>query len=589
MTLPALFTLAVLVAAIAAMIRDVLPPTGAILGALVLLLLAGIVSPAEALSGFSNPAPITVAALYVVARAVEKTGALQPLVRRMLGDGEGGRTGLVRLLAPTAGASAFLNNTPIVAMLTPQVSNWAHQRGHPPSWFLMPLSFAAILGGTMTLVGTSTNIVVSGLMEAAGMGPLGMFELSVVGFPLAVAGLAVVVWLAPLVLPDRRGVRREFEDEERQFVFGMEVERGGPLDGATVEDGGLRHLNGVFLAEIQRVGEALAPARPDTILRGGDRLIFVGQVDQVVDLQKMRGLRSTEHAHAFGLSRPGHTFFEVVVSDASPLSGSTLKEVGFRGRYQGAVLAIHRAGERIHAKLGEVRIRHGDTLLLLTDDGFGDRWRHRNDFLLVSRLGGSPPVGTRMAFFTGAVTLGMVAVVALGVMPMLNAALLAALLMTAGGALTAAEARSAVDLDVIILIAAAFGLGEALRSSGLADVLGGGIVASSQALGPLGVLLGVALATLILTELITNNAAAVLMFPIAVSAAAVSGLDPRPFAIVVAFSASAAFLSPVGYQTNTMVYGPGGYRFLDYLRLGIPLTVVLMAVMALLVPHFWSF
>ncbi len=589
MTLPALFTLVVLVAAIAAMIRDLLPPAGAVLGALVLLLLFGVVTPAEALSGFSNPAPITVAALYVVARAVERTGALQPLVRSMLGEGPSSRTGLARLLVPTAGASAFLNNTPIVAMLTPQVSDWAYRQGHPPSWFLMPLSFAAILGGTITLVGTSTNIVVSGLMVASGMEPLGMFELSVVGLPLAVAGLVVIVVLAPLVLPDRRGVRREFEDETREFVFGMEVEVGGPLDGSTVEDGGLRHLNGVFLAEIHRDGEALAPARPDTTLRGGDRLIFVGQVDQVVDLQKLRGLRSTEHAHALDLTRPGHTFYEVVVSDSSPLAGSTLKELGFRGRYQGAVLAIHRAGERIHAKLGGVRIRHGDTLLILTDDGFGDRWRHRSDFLLVSHLGGSPPVGTRMAFFTAAVTAGMVGVVAVGLMPMLNASLLAAVLMTAGGALTAAEARSAVDLDVIILIAAAFGLGEALRSSGLADLLAGGIVASSQTLGPLGILLGVAVVTMILTELITNNAASVLIFPIAISTAAAAGLDPRPFAVIVAFSASAAFLSPVGYQTNTMVYGPGGYRFLDYLRLGVPLTFVLLAVLAILVPRFWGF
>ncbi|MEX0935960.1 MAG: SLC13 family permease [Gemmatimonadota bacterium] len=570
------------------MVRDLLPPAAALLSAVIFLLLVGVITPAEAFGGFSNPAPITVAALYIVARAVEKTGALQPLIRQTLGSGDGNRRGLARLLVPTAGASAFLNNTPIVAMLVPQVSEWAHQRERPPSWYLMPLSFAAILGGTITLVGTSTNIVVSGLLEEAGMAPLTMFELTPVGLPFAIVGLLALLLLAPILLPDRRGARREFEVEAREFVFHMEVASDGALDGVTVEDGGLRHLSGVFLAEIQRGGEVLAPARPGTRLRGGDRLMFVGQVDDVLDVQKIRGLRSTEREHALDLSEPGHTFFEAVVSATSGIAGRTLKEVGFRGRYQAVVLGIHRSGERIHAKLGDVRIRHGDTLLLLADEGFDERWRDRSDFLLVSHLGGSPTSSTRMALFTAGVTLAMVVAVATGLVPMLNGALLAAVVMVLSRALTPADARRAVDLDVVILIAAAFGLGAAIRSSGLAEVLASGIVAGSQVLGPVGTLIGVAVVTMILTELVTNNAAAVLVFPIAVSTAVASGLDPRPFAVTVAIAASASFLTPIGYQTNTMVYGPGGYRFLDYLRLGLPMSLLVLIALGVLVPIFWT-
>lgn len=570
------------------MVRDLLPPAAALLSAVIVLLLVGVITPAEAFGGFSNPAPITVAALYIVARAVEKTGALQPLIRQTLGSGDGNRRGLARLLVPTAGASAFLNNTPIVAMLVPQVSEWAHQRERPPSWYLMPLSFAAILGGTITLVGTSTNIVVSGLLEEAGMAPLTMFELTPVGLPLAIVGLLALLLLAPILLPDRRGARREFEVEVREFVFHMEVASDGALDGVTVENGGLRHLSGVFLAEIQRGGEVLAPARPDTRLRGGDRLMFVGQVDDVLDVQKIRGLRSTEREHALDLSEPGHTFFEAVVSATSGIAGRTLKEVGFRGRYQAVVLGIHRSGERIHAKLGDVRIRHGDTLLLLADEGFDERWRDRSDFLLVSHLGGSPTSSTRMALFTAGVTFAMVVAVATGRVPMLNGALLAAVVMVLSRALTPADARRAVDLDVVILIAAAFGLGAAIRSSGLAEVLASGIVAGSQVLGPVGTLIGVAAVTMILTELVTNNAAAVLVFPIAVSTAVASGLDPRPFAVTVAVAASASFLTPIGYQTNTMVYGPGGYRFLDYLRLGLPMSLLVLVALGFLVPIFWT-
>ena len=401
MTLAALFTLAVIAGTLIATARDLLPPPAAILGAVVLLLLVGVITPADAFAGFSNPAPITVAALYVVAGAVERAGTLQPLVRRMLGGRGGTRSALARLLLPAAGASALLNNTPIVAMLSPQVSGWAHQRGHPPSWYLMPLSFAAILGGTITLVGTSTNIVVSGLMQEAGLAPIGMFEMTRVGLPLAIVGIGFIVACAPWLVPARLGARREFEAEARDFVFRMEVKEGGPLDGTSVEEGGLRHLRGVFLAEIERDGEVLAPARPDTTLKGGDRLLFVGRADDVVDLQKMRGLRSTEHEHALDLTQPGHTFFEAVVSATSPLAGSTLKDVGFRSRYQGAVMAIHRSGDRIQAKLGDVRIRHGDTLLVLSDEDWRDRWRRRSDFLLVSHLGGSPPTGTRRALYAG--------------------------------------------------------------------------------------------------------------------------------------------------------------------------------------------
>lgn len=587
MTFPILFTSLVVILAGAALVWDVLSPAVAVLGAVVALLLVGIITPAEAFGGFSNPAPVTVAALYIVARAVEQTGALQPLVGRALGGRADSRSTLAKLLFPTAGASSILNNTPIVAMLAPQVAEWAHRWGKPPSWYLMPLSFAAIVGGTITLVGTSTNVVVSGLLEDAGLAPLGMFELSALGLPLALIGVLALVLIAPLVLPDRRGTRRELEDRVREFVFQMEVEPEGALDGVTVEEGGLRQLHGVFLAEIERKGEILGPARPDTRLLGADRLVFVGRADDVMDLQRIAGLKSAEHKHAIGLGEPGHTFFEAVVSGTSDLAGRTLKEVGFRGRYQAVVIAIHRAGERIHAKLGGVRIRHGDTLLLLADEGFGGRWRDRSDFLLVSHLGGSPPAGTRMAIYAVGVTLAMVAATASGLMPILNAALLAAILMVAGRVLTPAEARRAVDLDVIVLIAAAFGLGAAIRASGIADALGGGIVAVSGTAGPVGTLLAVAVVTMMLTELITNNATAVLVFPIAISTAAAAGLNPRPFAVTVAIAASSSFLSPIGYQTNTMVYGPGGYRPLDYMRLGLPMTALALLLIGLIVPVVW--
>ncbi|HXV36785.1 MAG TPA: SLC13 family permease [Myxococcota bacterium] len=574
-------TLGVVVALLVILIRELVAPALGVMGAVIFLLVAGVVTPAQAFAGFSNAAPITVAALYVVARAVEKTGALERLTARILGTGADGgmsdRRVLARLLVPVAGASAFLNNTPIVAMLLPQVRDWAERNGTSPSIYLMPLSFAVILGGVVTAIGTSTNLVISGLLEANGFAPMGLFEISRLGLPVAAVGIAMIVWLAPSVLPARRGARREFTEDLREFAVSMLVVPQGPLDGKPVEAGGLRHLTGVFLVAIEREGERIAPVAPTSTLHGGDRLTFVGRADLVVDLQKTRGLASAEHQHLAGLDSAEHTFFEAVVGQNSPLVGDTLKNARFRARYQAAVVAIHRAGERVQAKLGEVELHFGDTLLLLADPQFADRWRDRRDFLLISRLGGSPPTTTRQAAIVGALLLGIVVVAGSGLLPILHASLLAAIALVLLGVLSPGEARDAVDLDVVVVLAGSLGVGLALEHSGLADAIGSGLVELVGGSSRTAVLLGLVVATVALTEMITNNAAAALMFPIALAAAGDLGVDARPFAIAIAVAASASFLTPIGYQTNTMVYGPGGYRFGDYSRLGAPLTLLVIA------------
>jgi di/tricarboxylate transporter len=564
-------------------------------GAVIILLGMGVVTPAEALSGFSNPAPFTVAALFVVARAVEKTGGLQPLLGVLLGgkgkEGEErpNRWSMARFLAPVAGASAFLNNTPIVAMVSPQVEAWAERRGQSPSHYLMPLSFASILGGVITVIGTSTTIVVSGLLESHGMSPMGMFEISRIGLPLAVVGFLFLILFSPLLLPARRGALREFEEEFREYTVNLVVSPGGSLEGKTAEEGGLTHLDGAYLAEVRRGGEIMAPASHQAQLQGGDLVTFAGRPDTVLKLRRIRGLKSAEAEHTMEVKKPGHTYFEVVVGADSPLAGRTLKEVGFRQEYRAVALAMHRAGGRFKGKLAEVPLMAGDTLILLAGPRFRALWRHRRDFLLISHLGGSPQSSTREAILVGGILVGIVSLAALGVFPVLQGSLLGAFLLVATRVMTPAEALDAVDLGVIFLIAGAFGVGAAIQSSGLDQTLAQGIMGMVGGLGPTGALLGVLLTTILLTEVVTNNAAAVLVFPIAMATAANLGLDPRPFAIAIAVGASASFLTPIGYQTNTMVYGPGGYRFSDYARLGFPLTLLVIGMVVWLVPRFWGF
>ena len=589
MSWEAWYTLAVLVGVLAFLIRGNVSAALVVFGGNIALLAAGVTDTKQALAGFGNPAPLTVAALYVVAAGVQKTGVLTPILHGALGTTAGVRRPLLRLSVPAAGASAFLNNTPIVAMLIPEVQSWAAKYKVSVSKLLMPLSFAVVLGGLISVIGTSTNLVVSGLMEEAGLGAMGFFEIGKVGLPIAVVGIALMVSISAWVLPARKSVAQELAEAARDYYLELVVVPGGPVDGATVDGAGLRDLQGVFLTSVDRGDTVIAPVRPETVLRGGNRLRFAGQAGKVLDLQGRRGLESAETEHIEALSDPAVRYYEAVIGSKSPLVGRTLKQAGFRAEYQAAVVAIHRDGGLIDAKLGQVPLRVGDTLILLADPDFKHRWSDRDDFLLIAAMDGAPtmPVSTAKAWIALAILVGIVSLATLNVVDILVGALVGAVLMVVFGVLTATEARRSIDLEVIVIIAAAFGLAAAMENTGLAADAAAGIVSVFGGWGDMGALLGIVLATVVLTEMITNNAAALLMFPIGLALAEGTGLNPVGVAIAIAVSASASFLTPIGYQTNTMVYGPGGYRFSDYWRLGLPLTVFMVATTVILVPIIW--
>lgn len=588
MTLGAWITAAVIVVVLVALVRQWASPWATVLGGTLSLLILGVLTPQQAFTGFSNPAPITVAALYVLAAGIEKTGALGAVLERALGRKGRYRRPMLRLLTPTVGASAFLNNTPIVAMLIPQVTAWADRRGISASKFLMPVSFAALVGGMITVIGTSTNIVVSGQMTELGLAEIGFFEVGKLGLPIALIALVFLVAAAPKLLPSRRTAREEIEGEGRRFSIEMVVRPGGPVDGRTVEQARLRSLPGLFVTSVDRGDTVIAPVRPDTVLRGGNRLRFVGSVDKVVGAQVMPGLESAELKHVLDLDSPTVNYFEAVVGHQSPLVGRTLKEAGFRATYQAAVLGIHRSGQLLDGQLGGQPIRVGDTLILVSDPDFRERWRDRADFLLIANLAGAPPIASaRKAWIPVSVLLVVVALATWGVLPILQGALLGAVVLVAAKVLTPMEARRSIDVEVVLVIAAAFGLAAAMESTGLAATIAQGMVSVFGHFGPMGVLLGIVATTMLMTEMITNNAAALLMLPIAVTGATSVGLDPRGVAIAVAVAASASFLTPIGYQTNMMVYGPGGYRFTDFIRLGWPLTLLVLVAIVALSPLMW--
>ena len=596
------FTLAVLVLVFTSLVKNLGPPDMVLLGGTVLVALVGVITPEQAFSGFVNPGVLTVAALFVVAAAVRETGALDTIGHWFLGGAKTERGVMARMAGTVTILSAFLNNTPIVAMMIPVIGGWCKKHEISPSRLLIPLSYMAILGGTCTLIGTSTNLVVSGMMTEAAernpelsehLQPIGMFELTMLGLPYALVGCAYLFLIGPRLLPNRKDLIERLGESFREYLVEMQVEQDCRLVGQRVEEAGLRHLPGLFLIEIVRNGEIIAPVGPREIIKAGDVLTFTGAVNTIVDLERIPGLVpvADEAYENRVAARRSRMLCEAVISPTSPLVGQSIRDANFRAMYNAAVVAVHRGGHRLTGRIGDIVLRNGDTLLLQTGANFARAHRNNPDFILVTGVEDSRPPRTERALLSVGLLGLFIVLISTGVLPTHLAAFLVGGLMIISRCVSPAVARQSLDWQTLVTIGAAFGLGRALDESGAAGAIAGFIVDHAGILGPVAVLALIYILTSMFTETVTNNAAAALMLPFAIATAAQPGFDvsPRPFAIAIAFAASASFVTPIGYQTNLMVYGPGGYRFSDFIKLGLPLNIILFAMATLLIPVFWPF
>ncbi|MEM9883087.1 MAG: SLC13 family permease [Planctomycetota bacterium] len=609
------FCLGVVATGAVALLRGWAGPDTVLLGATAVLTGMGVFSDAfptagEAFRGFGNEALVTIGVLFVVAEGVSRTGALHRLTRPLLGRAGTVRGAQARLLPAVMGLSAFLNNTPIVAMFVPLVSDGCRRSGVSPSKLLLPLSYAAILGGSCTLIGTATNLFVDGMVAAAqrdgpGLGPvvdgqrtpmsLGLFTVSVVGVPAALVGLGYLLLVSDRWLPARVPAAGRLSDSpgsedtaDRRYTFEMRVADSSPLAGQTVERAGLRRLPGAYLVEIERGGERLVAVGPEQELRTGDRLIFAGDVGAVVELRKRRGLEPTGDA-VFRLDerRPNRRLVEAVVGPDHPMLGRTIREAGFRTQYGAAVIAVFRGGDRLGGRLGDVQLRAGDVLLLDARPGFVARERERQDFVLVSEVEGSEPPRAERAWVALSLLAAMLLLATLTEMRLVTAALLAAGGMVFTGCCTPEQARRAVNWRVLLAMGGALGLGSALDSTGAAVAVAERLVDVSMGFGPWAVLAAVYVVAMALTSMIGPIGTVALMFPVARAAALAAGLNFEPFAISLMMTAAASFATPTAYQTNLMVYGAGGYRFTDFVRVGLPLNLLVMAITLGLAPAVW--
>ncbi|MFO0947678.1 MAG: SLC13 family permease [Planctomycetota bacterium] len=573
-------------------------PDAVFLGGLTILVVSGVLTMPEALAGFSNEGVATVGIMYVVVAGLRDTGAIGWLSSYLLGKPKSLNGAMLRLMVPVAGLSAFMNNTPLVAMMIPAVADWTKRYRLPVSKFMIPLSFATVLGGLCTLIGTSTNLVVNGLvmreyredptaLEGLAKG-LGFFDPAWVGVPLSIAGIAYLLVAARWLLPNRTSVINQLSDP-REYLVEMMVEAQSPLVGKTIEQAGLQHLPGLFVIEIDRRGHVLSAVGPDEILEANDRLVFAGVVDSVVDLQKIRGLvPATNQVFKLDAPRSHRRLIEAVVSNTHPLIGKTIREGKFRSTHGAVVIAVARNGERVNRKIGDIELHPGDTLLLEAERSFIEQHRDSRDYFLVSEVGNSAPLRHERAGMAMAILVLMVFSVTMGWIEMMLGAMLASGAMILTRCTSASAARQSIDIGLLAAIAASFGMGRALEKTGAADVLSQGIV-SFAGESPWMNLLGIYLVTLVCTEILSNNAAAVVMFPIAMASARQLDVSALPFIMAIMMAASAAFATPIGYQTHLMVYGPGGYRFSDYVKIGVPLDLLLAIIAVVVIPLAFPF
>ncbi len=567
-----------------------------LLGGAVVLTVAGVISPKDAFAGFANEGMITVAALFVVAAALRETGALERIGRLLLGNTSTERGVLLRMSVIVSGISAFMNNTPVVAMLLPVLMSWCKRHGVSPSKLLIPLSYLTILGGTCTLIGTSTNIVVNGLLEKAApdnaaLIPMGLFDLAWVGVPAAIVGTLYLVFIGVRMLPERKDLIVRVGESMREYMVDLRVQPDCRLVGQRVDEAGLRHLPGLFLVELVRGRQVISPVTPDQIIEKDDILAFTGSVSTIVDLERIPGLTpvADEDYEEAARQRRWSTMSEAVISSKSPLIGKSIRSSNFRATYNAAVVAVHRGGERLKGRVGDIVLRNGDTLLLQTGTHFSLAHRDNADFFLVSEVEDSRP--TRHERST--LSLGLLAILVVLLLSEYWGTAISALVVAGAMVITrcisTVEARRSMDWETLVTIGASFAIGAAMEKSGLVEAVSATIAPDPAALSPWLLLAIVYIMTNVATELISNNAAAVLMFPFAVNMATNLNVQPMPFVIAVTVAASAAFTLPLGYQTHLMVYGPGGYRLTDFVRVGLPLNVIVGVITIALIPLVWPF
>lgn len=582
---------AVLVAALILLITEWVPVAVTAMGIIVALVLTGLLPAQEAVKGFASPAVITVGAMFAVSRGLTRTGAVGFIGQRLLHMAKGKPLRAMLLVLFTVGcASAFINNTPVVVLFIPVVIGLSCELSTSPSKLLIPISYASILAGTCTLIGTSTNIIISDLGAASGMAPLSMFELAPVGIPIALVGITFLIFAAPRMLPGLQAPICEIGNgEHRRYLAEVIIPRGSKLLGRDPANIFSRRFPDMEIFELIRYDHIYYPGRDHVNIAADDMLLVKGSANDLVALlhENELALPMSENGVTFGTEKNEAIVLELIIPPQSSLVGARLLESRLLREPDIHIMAIKRS--HLHyteKKIQDVRLRAGDILLVRGEAERLERLRGRADYILVEDVH-HEIVHTRRALRAALIFGTMVLAATTGLADIMTCSLAGVVMMVASGCLQIRDAYRALQMDVLLLIAGTIGLGAAMQASGASDTYARFFLGLLEGRPPTVILGGIMLLTSISTQLLSNNATAVLLLPIAVSTAHGLGVDPRPFVIAVCLGASACFATPIGYQTNLLVYGPGGYRFADYLKMGIPMNLIVLVMGTIMIPMIW--
>ena len=542
----------------------------------------------EAFHGFSNPAVFTIGSLFVVAAAIKNTGIINLLAVKLLSKVSSVKGAILKMAAPLIGMSAIFNNTPIVAIFIPSVREWAISNKISPSKLLIPLAYMTTFGGLFTIIGTSTNIMINEMLGKDGFAKFSIFEFALVAFPAAILGVIYLVTIGIKLLPERKDLLQEDLEGVKKYLVEMAVEPNSRLLGKTIAESGLKDLPNIFLFGILREGKLKTPIQDKAIFRDGDRLIFTGESTHLENLDNIDGLSNPTFCNSPEICENA-SIIEAIIPSTSSLIGKTIEEVWFNQRYDATVIALHRNGEDIISSHSKTPLKAGDTMLLVAGVDYSEIWKTSQDFYFVSGIERqqipSISISTVLTLITAALMIIIPAFT--NTIGIEYTSILAAIIIT-----VIKKSRNIfmqVDWNVLVVIGAAFGIKTAFVNSGASTIVSDIITTVSAGSGKIGVLIILYIITNLLTEMITNSAAAALVFPIAISAAATLAVSPIPFVAAIAFAASASFATPIGYQTNMMVYGPGGYKYTDYLKVGLPLNLIYGITTVCMAQLVWQF
>ncbi len=567
------FTLAVVFLTMLTLLLDRFKASLVFLSASAILMMGGALPVEAFISGLSNTSLLTIFLLITITAAINEHFNVTALFDGLFSRTKTATGFLFKMSAGVAGISGFMSNTPVVAMMMPYVHQWGTRHDVNPSKLLMPLSFAAIVGGVITLVGTSTNLVLNGLLASNGQEVLGFFDFLIPGLLISLGSILFLALGAPRILSAHKDILEVFEENKREYLIETRLQQGGSIVGQSIEEAGLRNLSGVFVTAIIRQNKEIVPVGPDEELKADDVLLFAGDTHSIMNLlQTGTGLVLSKEER---FSLPATTeLLEAVVAQNSVLDRKTVKQVGFRDKYDAAIIGIHRKGEKLEGKIGNLELKTGDLLLLTAGHEFYARNQRHEDLIVINKMKRTSELkpARKIGFWIGALL--CIGLVTTGVASLFSSLLLLLFLQVLLGMTDLNSLKRNVSLNLLLVLLSALGMGQALIGTGASTYLTDVLFDNAASWSPLSIMVVVFAVTFVLTSLITNVAAISIIFPVVLSLAASTGLPPKMLYLTAAYAASCCFATPFAYQTNLMVQELGNYRFADYLKLGLPLSFI---------------